>query len=91
VTGAPKRYAILLLLAGVVLGVGTPLYLAYAAPHLSIYLRNPVILAGQAVPYVVCAGLDRHHGRAAPRIGRCGAGAVATPAAASLAACLISD
>jgi hypothetical protein len=63
VTGAPKRYAILLLLAGVVLGVGTPLYLAYAAPHLSIYLRNPVILAGQAVPYVVCAGLDRHHGR----------------------------
>jgi hypothetical protein len=57
VSEAPKRYAILFLVAGVVLALGTPLYLAYAAPHLSVYLRNPVILAGQAVPYVVCAGL----------------------------------
>jgi hypothetical protein len=57
VTVAPKRCAIWLLAAGVVLAVGTPLYLAYAAPHLSVYLRNPVILTGQAVPYVLCAGL----------------------------------
>lgn len=54
---APKRHAIWLLAAGVVLALGTPLYLAYAAPHLSVYLLNPVILVGQTVPYVLCAGL----------------------------------
>ena len=37
--------------------MGTPVYLAHAAPHLSIYLRHPVILLGQAVPYVVCAAI----------------------------------
>jgi hypothetical protein len=52
-----KRYAVGLLLAGFVLALGTPIYLARAAPHLSIYLRHPIILLGQTVPYVVCAGL----------------------------------
>jgi len=53
----PKRYAMGLLLAGFVLALGTPTYLAYAAPHLSVYLLHPVILLGQTVPYLVCAGL----------------------------------
>lgn len=46
-----------LLLAGLALAVSTPLYLGLAAPHLSVYLVNPVILLGQAVPYLLCAGL----------------------------------
>ena len=51
------KHAAGLLLFGLVLAVGTPLYLGLAAPRLSVYLLNPVILLGQAVPYVVCAGL----------------------------------
>jgi len=52
-----KRYAGGLLLAGLVLAVGTPIYLGLAAPHLSVYLLNPFILLGQPVPYLACAGL----------------------------------
>jgi hypothetical protein len=52
-----KRYAGGLLLAGLTLAVGTPIYLGLAAPHRSVYLLNPVILLCQPVPYVVCAGL----------------------------------
>ena len=53
----PKRYAVGLLLGGFILALGTPLYLAQAAPHLSGYLRHPVILLGQTVPYLVCAAV----------------------------------
>jgi len=52
-----KRYAAGLLLAGLVLAVGTPIYLGLAAPHLSVYLLNPFILLSQPVPYLACAGL----------------------------------
>src|SRR5262245_33574961 len=52
-----KRYAVGLLLAGLLLAAGTPVYVAHAASHLSVYLLHPVILLGQAVPYVVCAAL----------------------------------
>ena len=52
-----KRYAVGLLLAGCGLALGTPLYLARAAPHLTVYLRNAVILFVQPVPYLVCAAL----------------------------------
>ena len=52
-----KRHAVGLLSAGLLLAVGTPLYLVRAAPHLSVYLLHPIILLGQAVPYVVCASL----------------------------------
>jgi hypothetical protein len=52
-----KRYAGGLLLAGLVLAVGTPIYLGLAAPHLSVYLLNPFILLCQPVPYLACAGL----------------------------------
>lgn len=52
-----KRYAAGLLAAGCILALGTPLYLGHAAPHLSVYLLQPVILLGQTVPYLVCAGL----------------------------------
>jgi hypothetical protein len=52
-----KRYAGGLLLAGLTLAVGTPIYLGLAAPHLSVYLLNPFILLCQPVPYLVCAGL----------------------------------
>ena len=53
----PKRYAVGLLLAGLVLGVGTPSYVAYAAPDLAGYLLHPAIFLGQLVPYMLCAGL----------------------------------
>jgi hypothetical protein len=46
-----------LLLAGLVLAVGTPLYVVYAVPGLAGYLLHPAILVGQAVPYLLCAGL----------------------------------
>lgn len=53
----PKRTATGLLLAGLGLALGTPLFLAFAVPDLAGYLLHPAILLGQAVPYVVCAGL----------------------------------
>lgn len=52
-----KRSAIGLLLAGFILALGTPLDLVRRAPYLSGYLVHPLILAGQTVPYVVCAAL----------------------------------
>jgi hypothetical protein len=52
-----KRYTAWLLLAGLILAVGTPIYLGLAAPHLSVYLLNPFILLCQPAPYLVCAGL----------------------------------
>lgn len=45
------------MLAGLVLAVGTPVYVALAVVDLSVYLLHPTILVGQAVPYVLCAGL----------------------------------
>lgn len=53
----PKGTATGLLLAGLGLALGTPLFLALAAPDLAGYLLHPAILLGQAVPYVLCAGL----------------------------------
>jgi hypothetical protein len=52
-----KRSAGGLLLAGLMLAVGTRLYIGLAAPHLSVYLLNPFIVVCQPVPYLVCAGL----------------------------------
>jgi hypothetical protein len=52
-----KRSAGGLLLAGLMLALGTPLYIGLAAPHLSVYLLNPFIVLCQPVPYLVCAGL----------------------------------
>ncbi|HMA41429.1 MAG TPA: hypothetical protein VKP10_15240 [Gemmatimonadales bacterium] len=52
-----KRYVVGLLLAGFLLALVTPLYLVRRAPHLSGYLLHPLILAGQTVPYLVCAAL----------------------------------
>jgi hypothetical protein len=52
-----QRYTAGLLLAGLILAVGTPIYLGLAAPHLSVYLLNPFILLCQPVPYLLCAGL----------------------------------
>jgi hypothetical protein len=53
----PKRYAVGLLLCGVVLAVGTPVYVAYAEPGLKGYLLHPAILLVQLAPYVLCAVL----------------------------------
>jgi hypothetical protein len=53
----PKRNAVGLLLAGIVLAVGTPSYVAHAAPDLAGYLLHPALLLGQLVPYLLCAGL----------------------------------
>ena len=52
-----KRYVVGFLLAGFALALGTPLDLVRRAPHLSGYLLHPLILAGQTVPYLVCAAL----------------------------------
>jgi hypothetical protein len=52
----PRRAAVALLIAGGALALGTPIYLSYAAPYRAS-LVHPVILAGQVVPYLVCAGI----------------------------------
>jgi hypothetical protein len=52
-----KRYATGFLLAGLLLALGTPVYLSHIAPGLSVYLMHPAILVGQASPYVVCAAI----------------------------------
>ncbi len=53
----PKRYAVGLLLCGLVLAAVTPVYVAYKAPSLAGYLLHPAILLGQLVPYLLCAAL----------------------------------
>jgi hypothetical protein len=66
-----RRYAAGLLAAGLLLASGTPIYVALAAPRLSIYLMHPVIPIGQAVPYLVCAAIWlplRSPAAAAPRL-----------------------
>lgn len=55
--GFKRLLAAGLLITGLALAVGTPLYLVHVAPSLSVYLQNPVVLVGQAVPYLVCAAL----------------------------------
>lgn len=46
-----------LLLLGLGLAVGTPGYIARAAPRLSGYLIHPEIFLWQAAPYLLCAAL----------------------------------
>jgi hypothetical protein len=53
----PRRLAAALLLAGAVLAVGTPGYLAHAAPNLAGYLLHPALFLGQLVPYLLGAAL----------------------------------
>lgn len=53
----PRRWILGLLAGGVILGVGTPLYLGYVEPSVAGYLLHPVILIGQALPYVLCGVL----------------------------------
>ncbi|MEW5977584.1 MAG: hypothetical protein AB1898_17460 [Acidobacteriota bacterium] len=45
-----------LLLAGFLLAVGTPVYLA-SARGLGVYLLHPAIFVAQAAPYLIAAGL----------------------------------
>ena len=52
-----KRYVVGFLLSGFALALGTPLDLVRRSPYLSGYLLHPLILAGQTVPYLVCAAL----------------------------------
>lgn len=52
-----RRLAAVLLLAGGVLAVGTPVWIAYASPDMAGYLLHPQILLWQAMPYVLCAAL----------------------------------
>lgn len=51
-----RRRTLGLLLAGLLLAVGTPVYLAITR-GLEVYLLHPVILVGQAVPYLLAAAL----------------------------------
>ena len=46
-----------LLTLSLVLSIATPVYLAHAARHIAVYLKSPVIILGQAVPYVVAAAI----------------------------------
>ncbi len=45
----PKRRTLCLLLGGLLLAIGTPVYLALARPGMRVYLLNPTIIAAQAV------------------------------------------
>jgi uncharacterized membrane protein len=52
-----KRRTLYFLVGGLLLALGTPAYLALARPGLKNYLLQPSILAAQALPYLVAAGL----------------------------------
>jgi hypothetical protein len=65
-----RSHTVGLLAAGLLLAVGTPIYLARVAPYLSGYLLNTAVLFGQAVPYLVCAALWLpHRSQAATKAG----------------------
>jgi hypothetical protein len=52
-----KRRTLCFLLGGLLLALATPAYLALARPGLKTYLLQPLILAVQALPYLVAACL----------------------------------
>lgn len=52
-----KRWAVFLLLAGLVVSVGAPVYVSYRVPYLAGYLMHPLVLASQALPFLLCAAL----------------------------------
>ncbi len=52
-----KRRTLYFLLGGLLLSVGTPVYLGLARPGMAIYLLNPVVFAAQSLPYLLAAGL----------------------------------
>ena len=54
---ATRRRTLGLLLAGLLLALATPGYLAFAHPGLRGYLLPPVLFAGQAAPYLLAAAL----------------------------------
>jgi hypothetical protein len=52
-----KRRTVAFLLGGMLLSMGTPVFLGLTRPGLAVYLLHPAIFAAQALPYVVGAGL----------------------------------
>ena len=56
-TESPKAFhrALGLIVAGLLLAVGTPWYLAFADPAIRGYLFHPVLFAIQAAPYLLAA------------------------------------
>lgn len=52
-----RRRTIYLLLGGLLLSVGTPVYLALSHPGVAGYLLHPMIFAAQVLPYALAAGL----------------------------------
>ena len=53
----PRRRTAWLLLGGLLLAVGTPVYLGLVRPGMATYLLNPGILAAQSTPYLLAAAL----------------------------------
>ena len=52
-----KRRTRYFLLGGLLLSIGTPVYLGLARPGMAVYLLNPVVFAAQSLPYLLAAGL----------------------------------
>ena len=52
-----KRRTLYFLLGGLLLSIGTPVYLGLARPGRAVYLLNPVVFAAQSLPYFLAAGL----------------------------------
>ena len=52
-----KQRTLYFLLGGLLLAIGTPIYLGLARPGMATYLLNPVIFAAQSLPYLLAAGL----------------------------------
>ena len=52
-----KRRTLYFLLGGLLLSIGTPVYLGLARPGMAVYLLNPVVFAAQSLPYLLAAGL----------------------------------
>jgi hypothetical protein len=54
---AARRRTLYFLLGGLLLSVGTPVYLAVSRPGVAGYLLQPVILVSQVLPYLLGAAL----------------------------------
>jgi hypothetical protein len=52
-----KRRTLYFLVGGLLLSIGTPVYLGLARPGMAVYMLHPVIFAAQSLPYLLAAGL----------------------------------
>jgi hypothetical protein len=81
---AARRPTLYFLVGGLLLSVGTPIYLAVSRPEAAGYLLQPAILVSQTLPYLLGAALWLPS--RSPRVSRIG---VVLAGVLSLSSCLL--